>query len=77
LVTFGSLVPSHGFDAISRSLTAARKMPETTPCTIPTVDEASESVMPFTQACTSLGRTDDRARSPSTGYTCRRSIVST
>jgi len=66
-VVFGRRVPSHGFATINRSRTAARKMPDTTPWTTPTVDGANRSVMPLTHAWTSLGLIDDIGLSPRTG----------
>ena len=49
-VTFGSLVPSHGLCAMTRSRIAARKMPETMPCTTPTVLGASCSAIRLAHA---------------------------
>jgi hypothetical protein len=74
--TFGSPVPSQGFEAISRSRIAALNTPAATPCAKMTERGARHSESRFTQACTSLGLIADNGLSPSVGYVCLRSALS-
>ena len=62
---FGSLVPSHGLEAMHLSRTASLKMPNTMPWITPTLDGAISTLA--IHACISPGRIADIGRSPTTG----------